>query len=162
MTLYKYLFGEANWLRKNIRDHNDGTVSAFTRFNLGGSQHKFALFGALNSWRIDNGMTPSYRKGRLRIVHAEAPPFNAMGKAVSLKALAEYAVYQKLPVKANREWLAAQINSALTQPFDAALLDVLGRGWQDRIRWWGLVDPSTRNRIEATVEWQHRSRIAET
>jgi len=152
MTFYKYFFGEANWLRKNMRGHYDGSMRAFTHFKLGGSTHENALAGALNSWRIDNGMTPSCMGERLRIVNAEVLPFNAMEKAASLKALAEYAVYQKLPAKAKTEWLAAQINSALKQPFDDALLYAVSERWQDRIGWWGLVDPAIRERVEADMQ----------
>ena len=142
MSIYKLLFGDANWLRKEMRDCYSGAANQFTHFKLGGSTHENALYGALNGWRIDNGMTPICMEERFQLIHAEVSPFNAMEQSVAVKALAEYAVYQKLPAKANTQWLSAQINSALKQPFDDALLYAVSKGWQDRIGWWGLVEPA--------------------
>ena len=52
MTLYKFIFGEAAFLRKCMRDSYYHNPIAHNRLDFGGSMHELGLYLALNGWRI--------------------------------------------------------------------------------------------------------------
>jgi len=138
----------ASRLRKDMRDGYAAASNGFIRAGFDGAQHEFALFGALNGWRILNNKHQCNMGTRLRLIGAEVAPFSAMDKLVSVDALAEYGVYLNLPKKSKTEWLAAQINAILSQHLGRELLYVVGQGLQEEIGWWGLVDPAIKQVVK--------------
>ena len=110
--------------------------------------HELGLYLALNGWRVLHNRINTGRRARLRIINAEISPFKRMEQSIAVTALAEYAVYQLLPMKANTGWLAPLINGGLTRPFDTALLNVVGQEMQGEIAWWNLLDPAVKEAIK--------------
>ena len=139
MNLYSLFLGEASFLRKEIKDRYRNARRESLRVWPNDSPHEFALYGALNTWRLEHNNYHCDMGLRLRLISAEVVPFKAMEEGVSLEALAEYGVYLNLPSKARTVWLAEKISAALTEPLDGAILEIVDQGEQGRIGWWGLV-----------------------
>ena len=131
-----------------MRDSYYHNPIAHNRLDFGGSMHELGLYLALNGWRILHNRIKAGRGARLRIINAEISPFKRMEQSIAVTTLAEYAVYQLLPNKANTGWLAPLINGGLTRPFDAALLNVVGQEMQGEIAWWNLLDPAIKVAIK--------------
>ena len=148
LTLYKFIFGEAAFLRKCIRHGYYHNILTHHRIEIGGSTHEHGLYFALNGWRILHNRINTGRGARSGIINAEISPFKRMEQSIAVTALAEYAVYQLLPMKANTGWLAPLINGGLTRPFDTALLNVVGQEMQGEIAWWNLLDPAIKEAIK--------------
>ena len=132
-----------------MRDSYYRNPIAHNRLDFGGSMHEIGLYLALNGWRILHNRINTGMGARLRIINAEISPFKRMEQSIAVTALAEYAVYQLLPMKANTGWLAPLINGGLTRPFDTALLNVVGQEMQGEIAWWNLLDPEIKEAIKA-------------
>ena len=131
-----------------MRDSYYRNPIAHNRLDFGSSMHELGLYLALNGWRILHNRIKAGRGARSGIISAEISPFKRMEQSIAVTALAEYAVYQLLPKKANTGWLAPLINGGLTRPFDTALLNVVGQEMQGEIAWWNLLDPAIREAIE--------------
>ena len=131
-----------------MRDGYYHNAITHNRLDFGGSMHELGLYLALNGWRILHNRINTGMGARLRIINAEISPFKRMEQSIAVTALAEYAVYQLLPKKANTGWLAPLINGGLTRPFDSALLNVVGQEMQGEIAWWNLLDPAIRVAIK--------------
>ena len=132
-----------------MRDSYYHNPIAHNRLDFGGSTHEHGLYLALNGWRVLHNRIKSGKGARLRIINAEISPFKRMEQSIAVTALAEYAVYQLLPKKANTGWLAPLINGGLTRPFNTALLYVVGQEMQGEIAWWNLLDPAIKEAIKA-------------
>ena len=132
-----------------MRDSYYHNPIAHNRLDFGGSMHELGLYLALNGWRILHNRINTGMGARLRIINAEISPFKRMEQSIAVTALAEYAVYQLLPMKANTGWLAPLINGGLTRPFNTALLNVVGQEMQGEIAWWNLLDPAIKAAIKA-------------
>ena len=139
MNLYSLFLGEANYFRKEMKGCYENALRQSLRVSPEDSPHEFALYGALNGWRLEHNNYHCDMGLRLRLISAEVVPFKAMEEGVALEALAEYGVYLNLPSKARTAWLAETISAALTQPLNGHILSIVDQGEQDRIGWWGLV-----------------------
>jgi len=85
------------------------------------SPHQAGLYGALGSRIQVRG-----QKIIESVLWMELFPFMLMDENVAIEALAEYAVYQELPQKADIELLGSQINSALDNPRNTNFIKHLG------------------------------------
>ena len=139
MNLYSLFLGEANYFRKEMKGCYENALRQSLRVSPEDSPHEFALYGALNGWRLEHNNYHCDMGLRLQLISAEVVPFRAMEEGVSLEALAEYGVYLNLPSKARTAWLAEKISEALTQPLNGHILSIVDQGEQDRIGWWGLL-----------------------
>jgi len=122
--------------------YNSSIAHSLAPETLGLPAHWWAINFALREWRRKDDRSMAGSAARLAVLCAEAEPFLKMDQSVAVEALAELAVYQKLPQYANTVWLKEQIVRVLQPPFRRPSIFAIRKQLQEQVSWWSLVAES--------------------
>ena len=130
-------------LRREMRGrYNSSIAYSMEPETLGLPAHWWAINFALREWRRKDDRSMAGSAARLAVLCAEAQPFDRMDQSVAVEALAELAVYQKIPRFANTVWLKEQIVRVLQPPFERPSIFAIRQQLQEQVSWWSLVAES--------------------
>jgi len=122
--------------------YNSSIAYSLEPETLGLPAHWWAINFALREWRRKDDRSMAGSAARLGVLGAEAQPFERMDHSVAVEALAELAVYQKIPRFANTVWLKEQIVRVLQPPFERPSIFAIRKQLQEQVSWWSLVAES--------------------